>query len=569
MKSRLVPYTIRIKMFTLVTLAALVMVINDRIYTFFEDSSHKGLFRDIVDGAVFAFSQDDTQSFLQRTSAIVGNLLATIASMMLTAVLGMAFMQIFWKRMRARVHTIAEINSAMSCNDHPFGIGSLKSWKSMFWLSAIPALGIANTQIILFASGSIHADSTPFLDSCDVLTVNLTNAILVGSGAVTTNLNTNSAQQQQAFNFSNAKAQVQGFVTQVIILDSVIPPFMITSDVDSYNVTFDAPALQCEDVSGTNISQVLPLPDPSQPDATIPIWNTNYSVPDTPSSNISFVTATRNLALASDGVTVVPDESQQQIVQCIFFNATFFVKVQLGDTGYDAFVKHNETVFNAPLTVGNSTADVVAHNNFLAIADTFAKLLNGSAAFDPVASDFTPQSPIIVFSLFGEEEPGVPWSLGSNDDPDSELTRALPELMDFVSVSLLSNFLNTGSGTSKSSSSKTKTNTALLSIVTRDCTLDSISFQYDRTRLYLSYSGGILYTTLVALAGVLAIRVNGAEESMDFSRILKSVVNEHLLEHKERLIDDETTLLADDKGFWVKVLETAHDGHRPSTISQV
>jgi len=462
---------------------------------------------------------------------------------MLSAVVGMAFIQIFWKRMRSRVHTIAEIDSAMNCAAHPFSPSARKSWTSMFWLSAIPALGFANMQIVLFASGSIQAEQALVADNCTVFTVDLSNSSLVGTGAVTTN--SSSIQQQQNFNFTNPKAQVQGFVTQVIMFDEVLPPYIVSIDVDSYNVTFNAPALKCFDFSGViNASDILPLPSSSQ-NATIPIWNTMYSVPTTPASNLTFITATRNLALASDGETVVPDETQQQIVQCVFYNTTYNVTVKLGQSGFDAFVRHNETVFNAPLTVGSPSDDSVASNNFLTIANTFANTLNGTAAFDPVSSDFTPGSPIIVFSLFGEQEAGVPWSLG----PDADLSKSMQELMDFVSVSLLSNFLNTGSGTSKSSSSsssssKSKQNMPLLSEITAPCQIEVVAFQYDRLRLLLSYGAGIFYSSLCALAGFLAIKANGVEESMDLSRLLKAMVNKHLLDHQERLNDDETLLRA-------------------------
>ncbi|KLO08737.1 hypothetical protein SCHPADRAFT_944198 [Schizopora paradoxa] len=561
-------YSVRIKMLTLIVLAVVIMVVNDQIYLLVQKESRTRTqaFNDLVSVSEDALEvgAQDIQSALQRITNIVGNLFGTIANMLLSGVIGLAFMQIFWRRMRNKVHTLAEINSAMSCSSHPFGVGSLKSWKSMFWLSAIPALAIANTQIILFASGSIHAQPTSFNHTCGVFTVNLTNANLVGPGAVTSLSNASAAQQQhqQTFNFSNAKAQVQSYVTQVIVLDEPIPPYVDVENLDSYNVTFDAPALRCEDDSGANLTSILPLPDPSQTNASIPIWTTVYN-PNSGSAspNLTFTTATRNLASSDDGV-IVPDEANQQIVLCTFFNASYFVKVKSGNDGYNAHVEHNET---APLTIGGSSTDGIAYNNFLAIADTFAKTLNGSASFDPVTFDFTPDSPIIVFSFFGEEEPDVPWSLGSN----VKLTKAIPKLMDFVVVGLLSNLLNSGTATSSdrsSSSSSQPKNTALLSRVGRECVIDGIAFQYDRSRLILSYCGGILYTSLIALASVLAIKANGAEESMDFSRIVKAVVNNHLLVHKDRLDDNETMLLADDGGFQIKVIETPHDPTRREEV---
>ncbi len=100
---------------------------------------------------------------------------------------------------------------------------------------------------------------------------------------------------------------------------------------------------------------------------------------------------------------------------------------------------------------------------------------------------------------------------------------AIQNLMDVVSVSLLSNIVNADTSTSP------------LSRIQGDCSVQVLAFSYDRFRLLLSYGLGLLYTAICIAIGFYAIRVNGFEETLDFSRILKSVVHPGLFEHKDNL----------------------------------
>ncbi len=106
--------------------------------------------------------------------------------------------------------------------------------------------------------------------------------------------------------------------------------------------------------------------------------------------------------------------------------------------------------------------------------------------------------------------------------------------MDAVSVSLLSDIFNADNSTSP------------LSTIRVDCSVQVLEFSYDRFRLLLSYGLGLSYTAVCIAIAFYAIRVNGFEETLDFSRILRSVVHRGLFEHKDNLQYHETLLRADD-----------------------
>lgn len=300
-------------------------------------------------------------------------------------------------RMRSKEHTIAEIDSAMSSRTNPFGIGALRAWRSMFLLTLIPALGVANVQIVLFGSGSLHVRTSTAQSECNMLTVDLANA---NFGAVTPDTSARN------LTYTNPEAQVKGYVTQVVMFNESLAPSVIERNVQSCPLRFDAPGLNCTDISpADNFTQLLPV---SLIDGFIPVWNTVYEL-GAAGSSINFTTVSRDLTLVGTDQTFIPD-TNEQTVTCVFYNVTYDVLVN--STGFGTFetVVLNKTP-NAPLIVGSTTFSATGELEFDALADTFGRTLNGTAAYDPEIFDFIPGSPIIVCSQFGEAEAGVPWSL--------------------------------------------------------------------------------------------------------------------------------------------------------------
>ncbi len=506
LRHALSPISTRIKMVVLFTLGIVAMVAHDLYYSSLEQNT-------IIAIPGFGLSSDD----VQKSTSVIGNLFAILANLVLSAATGLVFVQVFWIRMRSRGYTIAQIDSAMSSATNAFGIAAWRAWRSMFFLTLIPALGIANSQIVLLSSGAIRVQLSAAPGSCLMKNVNLANArfAVVGDSS-----DVNGATAQV---YTRPEAQVKGYVTQVVMFNESLAPEVINKAVQTYNLQFDAPGLKCTDISSSvDPSTFLPS---SPPGAPIVIWNTNYAL-GAAGTVLNFTTATRDLEGAGDNQTFLP-VNNGQTVQCVFYNVTYDVAINRTEFGDFTSAVMNRTL-NAPLSVGSTSTGLVTEElNFDALADMFGRTLNGTAAYDPNTFDFTPNSPIIVYSQFGEAVGGVPWSLGGVDR-----SVAIQNLMDVVSVSLLSNIVNADTSTSP------------LSRIQGDCSVQVLAFSYDRFRLLLSYGLGLLYTAICIAIGFYAIRVNGFEETLDFSRILKSVVHPGLFEHKDNLQYHQTRLHA-------------------------
>jgi len=69
---------------------------------------------------------------------------------------------------------------------------------------------------------------------------------------------------------------------------------------------------------------------------------------------------------------------------------------------------------------------------------------------------------------------------------------------------------------------------ALLENFTTECTYTLTAYEYTPYRLFLTYGVAALVTLLCVAWGTIAIQINGVDESMDFSRFLRAVLNERM-----------------------------------------
>lgn len=474
------------------------MVVHDQFYSYLANKP-------------FLFGRSIVGLFAQQYFSAVGNLIALLGRFALSLAIGTAFVQIFWWNLRSHQHTVAEIDSAMGCKDSPFGLGSIPSWRSMFWLAVLPALATGNAQIIVFASGALQVDYAPADTMCTMATVDLTNSdigVLTGNSTDTT------------FNYLSPAAQTRGFVAQVIMSSQNFAPYILNDQqINSlvYNVSFNAPALNCTDLTSTfDFNRSLPLPSSSGD--PIMVWNATF----TPGSgNLVLDVATRVLHVNETNINDVTAGDVQEAVSCMMFNATYLVQVNQTFSG-EVFVDVLNMTLNDPLT--NTTTTNFEEIQMNAVADSFARLLNGTASYDPNLFDFTAESPIIVYSPLGEVDRNNPWFW------TEDITVSLPGVMADVSKSLLSGKLSeTGSPTLR----QTETY----------CEIISLYFIYNRLRLLLSYGGSLVVTVICVVFGFYAIQKNGVEETLDFSRILRSVVNESLMNARSH-ISDQTVVQA-------------------------
>jgi len=153
-----------------------------------------------------------------------------------------------------------------------------------------------------------------------------------------------------------------------------------------------------------------------------------------------------------------------------------------------------------------------------AIVIAFADVLTGSVnymsglqGYADGDNFFVAYSPVFTSSSSKD----VPWS-----PPD--LTNTLPSLMRNISVSLLTDLLsNQGNST-----------TAPFDTT---CWYSSSAYSYNEIRLLAAYGGALIVTAVCMLFGFRAIRLNGAEESVKFSRILGAILNKSLFDDRYEL----------------------------------
>jgi len=78
----------------------------------------------------------------------------------------------------------------------------------------------------------------------------------------------------------------------------------------------------------------------------------------------------------------------------------------------------------------------------------------------------------------------------------------------------------------------------VLENTTTTCTYKFNAYEYTPHRLVLPYGIAVFVTVLCSIWGLVAIGRNGVEESMDFSRFLRAVMNERMYNARGNLGSD-------------------------------
>jgi len=141
----------------------------------------------------------------------------------------------------------------------------------------------------------------------------------------------------------------------------------------------------------------------------------------------------------------------------------------------------------------------------------------------PYAMPFTVGGSIGTYLLDGS----VTWN--------ADLSLALEEFAQNATLSLLSGQIFTFN----------PDDPEVLENVTTTCTYTFTAYKYTPSRLFAMYGVAIVITVLCAIWGSVAIRRNGVEESMDFSRILRAVLNERMY-YVRGALDKNTIIKADE-----------------------
>lgn len=444
--------------------------------------------KSVDDGSLSRFqSMFRTSMSDQALASALGNAIATIAKLCLAGAVATSFIQLFWWRMRRRGCTVRQVDKIMSYEGNPANFMSWSSWVNTFWLSTVATSASLLIVITIAAPGSLTVQTMSIPTSCTVKTVNLETADLTGILPLHNGT-------PPYYTYENANGKTTSFVSQVLMLGTYMTPAS-PCGVCEYNISFVAPAVQCEDISNTtNFVETLP---PYTTGGVI-VWNTTQPIDMHAIPPYRLEVASRNLPgtsaadLPSSNFTADP----AQALDCSGYNATYHV-----------LVSHNltttMTVIGLDVGPGLNQVNVTSLSQLqlLPIWDAFGGQLYGVVTYLPTNNDFNPPVAFMAYSPFVSASKNIAWQWQTN------MSVAIPSLMQNVSLSLLSGQLST------------EQNSTLKDVDTT-CLVTGLHFAYNRARLLLIYTSSLILTAFSVAFGLYAASSNGVSESMAFSRIM-------------------------------------------------
>lgn len=419
----------------------------------------------------------------QALFSAAGNAIASTAAFLFASVVGISIVQIMWYSFRHKPHTIEEIDAILECRTSPFTPGSWSAWASTRRLTALAILGAAMTLITVFAPGALGTTTVDFAlkQACTIPTVDLSQ----GTFGVEWSDGNSSAWYPSP--------GLRQLVNRNAVAASYVAPAS-PCGVCSYELTLNAPAMQCQNVTDTY--DFSSMTNGIAADVLF-IWSSMHNLPI--GNSIYVATA--------EGV-----KTNLQAAFCSVFSATYVVNVMHNGSLSTMDVK-NVKIGQAVSSLDTSAPDAVAIRS---VALATAQHLYGIVAIDvnkmqdllltnnPLSTNF----PVFYDAL------GGPGPTGSKTWKwKGDMVNVLPQLMTNISISMLSNPLG-----------------AQQRMVQTQCSYSGIVYAYKPSQLLLTYGVGTVVTIICALAGFWSIWHNGVQESGNFSRLLASVLNDRLFD---------------------------------------
>jgi len=415
-----------------------------------------------------------------------GNALGYLVNSLFSAAIAVAFIQQFWSHLRTHRGgvPIRKIEVIADCKNGIATPSALKALYYAFWLFLIAASATSMSVITVFIPGSLRVATANFHASqpCSVNTVNLPNG-------------------------STLDQFVMGwFQRRVISQGTYMPPSSSCGGACRYNISFEAPALNC-----TNITSTYDFSSFTQP--AVPV-HVSPGLGLSPPTFIYNGTQMRN-GTGIQVATLNTSDFTMSAVECLAYRAS-----------HEATVTHsnistsNINVFSTNLIELVPNIDASISNNATGIsqlANGAINLLNGTlytsiyqGSLGSSAASFTQPSPVMGSPLLILQDNLWRWTM--------EMGTALPSAMQNISISLLSDDV--------ASASKVP----IVVPVDSTCFSDSTFYVYNRERLIITYGVAIAVAAACIVAGLWAVHRNGGvEESLSFSRLLGALVNSKMV----------------------------------------
>ncbi|PSR73108.1 hypothetical protein PHLCEN_2v11010 [Hermanssonia centrifuga] len=453
----------------------------------------------LADGSTFSNFRRVFHSTISDQSFVnaIANATATVGKMCLASVVGVAFIQVFWWRMRATGYTLDQVDTVASFKENPADLTTWSAWYYTTLLSVVAICSLLMEVVTIATPGSLTVASTSIWQDCDTLPVvdaAKAASIVVGSEGPGTNI---------SYGYSGPSGSAFELVTRVLYTGSYILP-QSPCGICNYHVYFNATALLCDPVDSTEsiiASDTLPVGL-----GEMTLWNSSSGWSESVPSHLSLTVASRNLSSNDTDYTAV-DNSATVAFVCTGYNAAYTVLVNNNQTGTSDYYINSVELLE-PYTRDQSLETTNDPSLFfgLAIWDAFRQQFSGTVTWNQSANALTfSAGTIIVNSPFTTSpSSNILWQW------QVDLINALPSLMQNISLSLISGVLF------NSSLSDYNTGLGL-------CVVTDLHFVYDRVRLLATYGAMIGVALACLLVALVAIHINKVGETMDFSRILGGV----------------------------------------------
>ena len=275
-------------------------------------------------------------------------------------------------------------------------------------------------------------------------------------------------------------------VNRIIVGGSYLP-VPNPCGVCAYRVNFTAPALKCSPNINATYDFSTNLPPTYNSSTWVPILNGTLH-------NYTLTVATR------DGVA--PDMNPPVAVRCDAFSADYDVRVWHDD--FSSHIDILNVTFGSVLSPGPSQFNPLEFA-LKGLVQAFISAFNGSVIFDSQFDGFAGTPPSVAYS------PMMHWAPSPSNHSTkltwSDLTTSLPQLMQNVSLSLLSEQFP-------------PKNQTYMEKAQTECSMTQLVYEYNSRRLLSIYAVAWAAAAIFFSIGFLFVWKNGEEHNLDFSHVV-------------------------------------------------
>ncbi|KLO16657.1 hypothetical protein SCHPADRAFT_202449 [Schizopora paradoxa] len=437
----------------------------------------------------------------QTVVSEIGIALAYAGQTLLAVAIATACHQMFWRAIRDRGNTISGIDSVMTVQNSPFTLSIFSALRVSVIVPFLALLAASTPLVSIFAPGSIKV-ATDFnqVGNCTVFAPRDLSSLAVN------------------ISFKGKGAGNNIPLQTVLASGSYIPPIDVCGSSLSasrsqcnYDLQFTGPGFDCGEATTSNDYSSFVSPSVSGSGAMLLQANL---IPQT----------TDDLSLQVFVQTWDVKRSVYQGTNCTGVVRSYSVNVQSSEGNVPVLDVTDSSIVStiqANASQLDSFSENYVYDHMTLLSNLMAYITGGSPQYSSILST----TPGGIGSI--QADGNITWN--------ANLSQALEGFSRNATLSVLSGQVLTFNPDVPN----------ILENDTTSCTYTSTAYEYTPKRLFLAYGVGIFVALLCVICGAVAIWRNGVEETMDFSRILRAILNDRMFNAVDNL-DKDTVVKADE-----------------------